>query len=147
MKNLLLIFTLTLSLAINAQFLDKTAVSVGYQYLGKSMFQIGLDQRITDNLKTSIKFGVDALIGKIEGKNKIIPQVHFNYHFAGVYLTPYSVEPQVFIRLLDIVKINTGYALPIHKSKQFQGLTFGVEIRIAVKKQTDYYDHIPMRLF
>lgn len=147
MKNKLLILAITASTMANAQFLNKTAVSAGYQYLGTSVFQIGLDQRITDNLKTSAKFGIDALIGKFKNKTQIIPQVHFNYDFAGIYVTPYAIEPQVFIRLLDAVKINTGYALSIHKNKQFKGLTFGVEIRIAVKKQSDYYDHSTMRLF
>lgn len=62
---------MVISTTVNAQFFDKSAISVGYQYLGKSVFQIGFDQRLSDDSKTSFKIGVDALIGKFENNKKL----------------------------------------------------------------------------
>lgn len=147
MKDYVIILFLLSSLLSNAQSFDKSALTLGYQYSGKSALQIGFDQRLTDPLKPALKIGIDALIGNFEKNKKIIPQAHITYEFGGLYVNPYAVEPQVFVTLFDLVKINTGYAIPFHKSNIFKGITFGVQLRFGLTKASDYYDHVSLRFF
>lgn len=147
MKNLITIIFILISTQGMAQFLDKSAVTIGYQHSGKGALQIGFDQRLTDPLDPPLKIGIDALIGNFEKNKKIIPQVHITYEFGGLYVNPYAVEPQVFTTLFDFLKINTGYAIPINKKELFKGITFGVQLRFGLTKGSDYYDHTSLRFF
>lgn len=146
-KKCILLICLLVYLKAQAQPFDKSALTVGYQYSGKGALQIGLDQRLTDPLDPPLKIGIDTLIGNFEKNKKIIPQVHITYEFGGLYVNPYAVEPQVFATLFDFLKINTGYAIPVHKNQIFKGVTFGVQLRFGLTKGSDYYDHTSLRFF
>lgn len=125
------------------QVLDKMAVGVDYTYRGRNAFGIGLEYRITDKQKPPINIAGRVLYATIAGKAKLIPELRFDYNpsyifHLGTSMTPYAIEPRIGLNFLNMVIINTGYAISIDKKNYFRGMTFGFRINLALHKK--FYD-------
>lgn len=132
---------------LQAQFFDRLAVSAEYRYLGRNVAGLGLEYRISDRDAIAFNVGAKAFYTSIGGKAKVLPQFNMEYGrllTGGVSVTPYAVEPQFILNFLNFIKLNTGYAVPIHKEKYFRGVTFGIQLNIAVGKETRFYDEFKM---
>lgn len=146
MKLIKLIIVITI-LNVSHHAKAQLAFDVGYQYLGRNALHIGIDAKVSN--KTPINIGVDVVYTRVNGNNKIIPQVHFDYIlyedyllFGGINLNTYAIEPKIGFNFFNVATINTGYAFPIHKNKYFRGITFGLSIKIDPVSGGNYYYHI-----
>ncbi|MBP7172867.1 MAG: hypothetical protein KBA33_02205 [Cloacibacterium sp.] len=131
----------------SAQILDNMAFSVNYRYLGRNALGTGIEFRLSDRNVATTNLGVQVLYTSNNGHAKFIPEIHIarafsnsSLFFAGLSVNPYAVEPQVGFNLLNMLSLNTGYALPIHKEKYFRGVTFGFQMNIAPTKRSKFYN-------
>lgn len=130
---------------VQAQFLDKLAVSAEYRYLGRNIAGLGLEYRASNKDEAVLNIGAKVFYTTVKRKAKILPQINIecgNFLNGGVSITPYAIEPQFIINVLNLIKLNTGYAIPIHQEKYFKGITFGLQINIAVGKYSRFYDDL-----
>jgi hypothetical protein len=132
-------------ITINAQLLEKTAITVAYRYTGRNVLQTGLEFRIGNTHGRSIILGPSLLYSHINHADKFIPEAHIYLSdqgkLFGLSSNPYSIEPRIGITLFNIIFLNTGYTFPIHKEKYFKGVTFGIQFNIA-PKHAQFYDPI-----
>lgn len=146
MRFVLTLVTLCFSANVQCQFLEKLALSAEYRYLGRNVGGFGLEYRISDHKDPTFNVGSKVFYTSVERERKIVPQFNFEYGWifmGGVSVTPYAVEPQIQLNLLNLIAINVGYAVPIHKQKIFKGFTFGLQMNIGVKGG-QYYDYLKM---
>nr|WP_315034372.1 hypothetical protein [uncultured Chryseobacterium sp.] len=148
MKKLWIITVLLTVFIAKAQILDKTAINLGYHYMGRNVLQAGLEVRIGESNYKSLIIGPSLLYTRINHSDKLLPEAHIYYtnngQLYGASLNPYSIEPRIGISLFNIFFLNTGYAFPIHKDKYFKGVTFGIQFNIAPTKGSKFYDQMKM---
>ncbi|MBV8327690.1 hypothetical protein [Chryseobacterium sp.] len=145
MKNYLIIALLPLTISLNAQIMEKTALNIGYRYTGRNVLQAGLEFRLGETNYKSVIIGPSLLYTRMNHTDKFLPEAHVYYTnngpLCGVSVNPYSIEPRIGISLFNALFINTGYAFPINKEKYFKGITFGVQLNIA-PKNSKFYDYM-----
>ncbi|MDM1554696.1 hypothetical protein PYS58_04870 [Chryseobacterium indologenes] len=143
MKKYFAIVFLLSMMTTNAQILDKTAVNLAYRYTGRNVLQAGLEFRLGDSSYKSIVLGPSMLYTRINETNKFIPEVNIYFNnnglLYGTSISPYAIEPRIGISLFNLLFLNTGYAVPIHKEKYFKGITFGIQFNIA-PNHSKFYD-------
>ncbi|EJL71866.1 hypothetical protein [Chryseobacterium populi] len=149
MKLYSFLFLLLFNFPVTAQVLNKTSINLAYRYTGRNVLQAGLEFKTNDSSAQSLIAGASFLYTRINRENKFLPEVSFHYtnikgQLFGVSLNPYSVEPRLGFSLFNLMYLNTGYALPIHKEKYFKGITFGIQFNIAPVKSSQFYDHLKM---
>lgn len=145
MKIICILTSLFLLTSAQAQFLDRLAISTEYRYLGRHVGGLGFEYRLPQKDALTFNVGAKAFYTDIEGKGKVLPQFNIEYGLfleGGVSVTPYAIEPQLQINALNVITLNTGYAIPIHPQKYFKGITFGAQINIAVRKDSKYYERL-----
>ncbi len=147
MKKYFIIVFLLLSLASNAQLLDKTAINISYRYTGRNVLQAGLEFRLGETNNRSVILGPSVLYTRINQKDKFIPEANINFIHNGALFgisgNQYSLEPRIGISLFNMLFLNTGYAFPIQREKYFKGITFGIQINIA-PNGSKFYDRMKM---
>lgn len=140
-----LFFALFYSGIIHSQsFTRQFAIGTSYRYINRAVFQAGLEYRFRDSQFT---VGASALYVFFKEKDKVLPETHFYYvnpnifpiNMFGASFTPYSVEPRIGISLLNLLNLNTGYAIPTVKSRYFKGITFGIQINFG---ENHFYDEL-----
>lgn len=151
MKNSIIIAFFLGIFAVNGQILNKMAIGTDYTYRGRNAFGVGLEYRLSDMEKPSVNIAARMLYTPIAGKAKILPEFRADYNLfhafhLGTSLTPYAIEPRFGLNLLNVVVINTGYAIPIDKNHYFRGITFGVRMNLSLRKapKTEFYDNLKM---
>lgn len=128
--------------SIQAQFVEKLGVSTEYRYLGRNVAGLGLEYRLHNRDAIVFNVGAKAFYTSVEGKATFLPQLNVEYGRllnGGLSITPYAIEPQFILNFLNFLKFNTGYAIPIHREKYFRGITFGIQVNIAVKNGSKFY--------
>lgn len=146
-----LIFTFIAMLSLGslqAQFLEKLAVSAEYRYLGRNVLGLGVEYRLSHHEAPAFNVGAKTFYTKVENKSKVLPQFNIEYGWglngilmSGVSVTPYAIEPQLQLSFLNMISLNVGYAVPIHSQKYFKGVTFGIQINVGVKGGK-YYNYL-----
>lgn len=128
-----------------AQFIDQTAIGVGYKYTGRNSLKLSFEYRTsTSSNQGYFNLGAGAIYTPVNGNNKILPEVHAYYNNAifmyGMSVSPYAVEPNIGFSLLNIMWLTGGYAIPLNKEKYFRGITVGIQFNIAPVKASAFYD-------
>ncbi|AQX84476.1 hypothetical protein [Elizabethkingia bruuniana] len=128
-----------------AQFLDQTAIGVGYKYTGRNSLKLSFEYRTsTSSNQPYFNLGAGAIYTPVNGSNKILPEIHAYYNTAifmyGVSASPYAIEPNIGLSLFNAIWLTGGYALPLNKEKYFHGVTVGIQFNIAPVKASDFYD-------
>lgn len=151
MKNSIIIAFFLGIFAVNGQILNKMAIGTDYTYRGRNAFGVGLEYRLSDKKKPSVNIAARMLYTPIAGKAKILPEFRADYSLfyafhLGTSLTPYAIEPRIGLNLLNVMVINTGYAIPIDKNHYFRGITFGLRVNFTLGKaqSSEFYDHFKM---
>ncbi len=129
-----------------SNFFEATALQTGYSYIGKNYGYVGFDKRI-DNRKDwiYINLGAGTLIGKLDNKLEIVPEIHSNFTIMilmfDVSLTTKSVNPSLGFNIYNRIKIKSGYNLSF-KEENFEGITFGININLG---KEDYHYLAPIK--
>lgn len=128
-----------------AQFIDQTAIGVGYKYTGRNSLKLSFEYRTsTSSNQGYFNLGAGAIYTPVNGNNKILQAVHAYYNNAifmyGMSVSPYAVEPNIGFSLLNIMWLTSGYAIPLNKEKYFRGITVGIQFNIAPVKASAFYD-------
>ncbi len=152
MKNLIIMTAILFSSLLMAQtnksvFFEATALQTGYSYLGKNYGYIGFDKRI-DNQKDWIyaNIGAGTLIGKLDNKLEIIPEIHSNITLlvllAEVSVTTKAVNQSLGFNLANRITVKSGYNFAYNKD-DFEGITFGININFG----SEVYHHLSSMKF
>lgn len=143
-KHLIILFFLSI-IPFHAQNLEKTAINVAYRYTRRNVLQAGLEFRFGKPSSTSVIIGPSLLYTRINHTDKLLPEANIylttNGQLYGLSINPYSLEPRIGISLFNLLFLNTGYALPIHKEKYFKGITFGIQFNLA-PNHSKFYDQL-----
>ncbi|OPC05231.1 hypothetical protein BAS09_06025 [Elizabethkingia ursingii] len=128
-----------------AQFIDQTAIGVGYKYTGRNSLKLSFEYRTsTPSNQGYFNLGAGAIYTPVNGNTKILPEVHAYYNNAifiyGMSVSPYAVEPNIGLSLFNMMWLTGGYAIPLNKEKYFRGITVGVQFNIAPVKASAFYD-------
>lgn len=135
---------LFVNIGLNAQKhqWNRMALSTEYRYLGRNVLGLGLEYRVPHKDEMTFNIGAKAFYTHLNGTPKIVPQINAEYGMillGGISITPYAIEPQVSFNFMNLLAINTGYAIPIDKNNYFRGITFGIKINIGVSRDSQYY--------
>lgn len=130
------LFALFCSSIAFSQIADKAAIGFAYRYIGRSVLQGGLQYKLNDSRSTSYIVGASVIYTLVNEKNKLVPEVNFNYTLEkglllGVSANTYSFEPRVGISILNLAWLNAGYSIPYDKEKYFQGFTCGIQLNLG----------------
>lgn len=141
------LITFLLTPAVHAQLWDKTAFNAAYRYTGRNVVQAGLEFKTNTGREQSMIAGASVLYTSVNQKDKFLPEANIYYTHSqgllmGVSVNPYSIEPRIGFSFINILYINTGYAIPIHREKFFKGITFGVQFNISPAKKSKFYNHL-----
>ncbi|MCL1671333.1 hypothetical protein [Elizabethkingia ursingii] len=128
-----------------AQFIDQTAIGVGYKYTGRNSLKLSFEYRTsTSSNQGYFNLGAGAIYTQVNGNAKILPEVHAYYNNAifmyGMSVSPYAVEPNIGLSLFNMMWLTGGYAIPLNKEKYFRGITVGIQFNIAPVKASAFYD-------
>ena len=128
-----------------AQFIDQTAIGVGYKYTGRNSLKLSFEYRTsTSSNQGYFNLGVGAIYTPVNGNTKILPEVHAYYNNAifiyGMSVSPYAAEPNIGLSLFNAMWLTGGYAIPLNKEKYFRGVTVGIQFNIAPVKASAFYD-------
>lgn len=146
----LIIFLLHFSFA-NAQITDKMAISADYTYRGRNVLGLGLEFRLNDIEEPALNLATRVLYTRVDQKDKLLPELRVDYSAGHIFhigasITPYAMEPRIGLNFLNILVINTGYAIPIDINRYFKGVTFGLRWNFSLRHHTrqEFYDHFQM---
>lgn len=145
MKLYSILILLLTAISVQSQVLGKTALNIAYRYTGRNVLQGGLSYKLNNSAHQSLAVGASILYTSIDNKAKFLPEANFYYtnamgHLFGISINPNSIEPRIGFSLFNFMYLNTGYALPIDKEKNFKGITFGIQFNIAPVKSSDFYE-------
>ncbi|PUB32968.1 hypothetical protein C8J95_104372 [Elizabethkingia sp. YR214] len=128
-----------------AQFIDQTAIGVGYKYTDRNSLKLSFEYRTsTSSNQGYFNIGAGAIYTPVNGNAKILPEVHAYYNNAifmyGMSVSPYAAEPNIGLSLFNVMWLTGGYAIPLNKEKYFRGITVGIQFNIAPVKASAFYD-------
>ena len=142
MKKILISLLILQSTAVVCQNLQ-----VGYANIGRNYGYLGLDILLFSNRsELYATLGAGTFMGSKNKELVALPEIHFNIipfgnskHnkvFATTFMTEVastaaSINPSVGFNLVNIIKLNCGYALPYKESDDFKGVTFCVVIMLT----------------
>ena len=136
-----------LVIAILATFYSKAqgfAINTGYNYIGSGVNAgyLGVDYRVSNYHQPSFNVGIGGNFTKIDNQFTIIPVVKANYNLNNVLLLDINTSqkftnPSIGINFLNLIQIKTGYSF-WHEDKNYNSVTFGVNIFIGEKYFYDY---------
>ncbi len=148
-----IIFVFSLSyFCANAQFsglINQSAISLGYNYVGKKSFSLGLEYNhiINEYHWEGVNLGIGTRYFKGEDRQSyLVPELRCVYRYygtlVGMQLSTKHFNPIVGLNFLGFMQLYSGYSIPFDKDKtNLNGIILGVNLFIA-KKNSRFYDSL-----
>ena len=158
LRNIFSVLLVSFSVGLYAQdgfsfkrsVLDKTAISLDYNYIGRNTLAVGIDYNAGRQDK-SITIGAFGRYfrGK-DSKDHFIPELKVGYYdgggYAGLVVSTKHFSPIVGFSFLKFMNVYGGYSIPFDSEKNLNGFSIGVSINIGLTQISKYYDNFTFKL-
>ncbi|MFJ1409833.1 hypothetical protein [Capnocytophaga canimorsus] len=128
---------------------ERSAIDIGYDYLGRNSLGVGLNYNLPINEYNWHGYNVGLGIRYFKGENNahlFVPEAKISYRYYGllfaVHTSTKNFAPIVGLSFMNCFHLYSGYSFAFEEDKnQLKGIIFGIKLFIS-GKNSQFYDRL-----
>lgn len=148
MKHLLYLFVCLTCMTAKAQLIENSAISVGYQYLGRHSLSLGTETKVfaqDERNSTGLTAGLGIrYLFNGSGYPDVIPEGSLAYRrmffYGKLQVSPQHINPNIGLQMFNMMSLHSGYSWNLGDNHSgIKGFTIGLNISLGGR---NFYDKL-----